>query len=251
MRLCFSSIFAAYRATTCLFSSLSLLFVLTATEFSLPGLASTNSSPAPALMKTERQLSQMFSDSIRTTLNACLQEGGVDLGVGEDQDGSVICKKGDRTSSVVFKDYLITLADFLTAGFLVGLRSAIQENPQLSPETLKTAFGSPEGQKLLKELLTTALSKNPFLTQASTQSLDVLVTQVLERTQPALENPDSLGTLLGTREQYAQVVNKFCLYPGLSVSQAQSEVPGMNSIQLYAICIQESGLAEAVLQKSK
>jgi hypothetical protein len=44
------------------------------------------------------------------------------------------------------------------------------------------------------------------------------------------------------------VVDNFCTAPGMSVDQAQQQTPGLTSIQLYAICVQESGMADEMLQ---
>ncbi|NJR40852.1 MAG: hypothetical protein HC781_20940 [Leptolyngbyaceae cyanobacterium CSU_1_4] len=57
-----------------------------------------------------------------------------------------------------------------------------------------------------------------------------------------------MTTLVGTTEQYGQVVSNFCSTPGMSITQAQQTIPGLSSIQLYAVCVQESGLAEELQQ---
>lgn len=201
---------------------------------------------------TNQPLAQMFSDEIRLTLNACDDKGGVDLSSGASRDGSVICRRGDRRSLIPFREYLTTVSDFLSAAFLVGTRLALKESPQVKPDDLRKTMATVEGQNLLKQLLTTAAtSSNPSLAQGSQRSVDVVVKEVLLRTKPFLQNPATLETLLGNPRQYTQVVQRFCMSPGMSVPEAQVAVPGLSAIQLYSICIQESDVSKKVTQPPK
>ncbi|KGF72115.1 hypothetical protein DO97_12280 [Neosynechococcus sphagnicola sy1] len=217
-----------------------------------PVAVGANTPSTPNSVSPGQRLSQMFSSEIQATLSACQDHGSVNLTVGADGDGSVVCGDGSRSSPIRYSDYFGTLSDFLAASFLIGFRTAFKTDPQAKPETFAGLVSTAEGQKALKQLLTAALSDSKLVPQKnSSQSISVLVEGVMQRTLPILQNTSSLENLLGTSAQYAQVVSSFCTPPGMSINQAQTNLTGLSSIQIYAICIQESGFADEIIRKQK
>jgi hypothetical protein len=205
----------------------------------------------PAESPGDQKLSKMFSKQIRKTLEACGEKGGVNLAAGADKDGSVICAAGDRNTSTAYQDYLATFSDFVSAGFLVGFRTALKSSPSTKPEAISAKLSGTQGQALLKELLSTALATNQVFANYSAESKTLLLDEVLKRTQPTLQDPKAIEGLIGTSEQYAQAVKVFCNPPGTSASGAQAKVPGLSSVQLYSICIEAAGLSDTVIQPSE
>lgn len=197
------------------------------------------------------ELSKMFSLEIRNTLNACTENGGVNLAKTDAQGGFVVCSDGNQKNKVPYKTYLSTFSDFVSAGFLVGFQAALDNDPQskASSQALQALFQSESGQGLLKDVLTSALSNTQAVASGSRESLDILVQEVLTRTRPILQDSEALEKLLGNDAQYQQIVTKFCTDPGMSVTQAQAEIPGVSNLQLYASCIKASGLTEDIKQE--
>jgi len=200
--------------------------------------------PSPALQK----LMMMFSTEIKATLNACREEGGVNLAAGAQADGSVLCANGEPKATVPYDNYLSTVSDVATAVSLVGLKTVIASNPNISPEMVVTFLTSPNGAAVLKNAVQSAIAQSSLIPTASPESTTLLAEQIISRLVPTLESTNNLTTLVGTTEQYGQVVSNFCSTPGMSVAQAQQTTPGLSPIQLYAVCVQESGLAEELQQ---
>jgi hypothetical protein len=208
----------------------------------------TAPSAQPAASPALQKLMTMFSAEIKTTLNACREQGGVNLAAGAQADGSVLCANGAPKEAVPYDSYLSTVTDMTTAVSLVGLKTVIATNPNVTPEMIVTFLSSPNGTAVLQGAVQSAIARSSLFPVASPESTTLLANQVIERLVPTLQSTNNLATLVGTTEQYGQVVSNFCSTPGMSVAQAQQTVPGLSPIQLYAVCVQESGLAEEVQQ---
>jgi hypothetical protein len=204
--------------------------------------------PQPASSPALQKLMMMFSTDIKTTLNACREQGGVDLAAGAQADGSVLCANGEPRATVPYDNYLSTVSDMAAAVGLVGLKTMIAGNPSVSPEMVATFLSSPDGTAALKNAVQSAIARSSLIPVASPESTTLLAEQIIGRLAPTLQSTNNLTTLVGTTEQYGQVVSNFCSTPGMSVAQAQQTIPGLSSIQLYAVCVQESGLATEVQQ---
>ncbi len=202
----------------------------------------------PALTPAMQKLLGMFSPEIKGTLNACGTQGGVNLAAGAQADGAVLCADG-VTQPVAYDTYLSTISDMAAAVSLVGLRTVLTNNANVSSEQVITFLSSPDGTTLLRDAVQRAMSRSNLLPVASPESATVLTDQVVGRLVPTMQSTDNLANLVGTTEQYSQVVSNFCNLPGMSVAEAQQAIPGLSPIQLYAICVQESGLAAEVQQQ--
>lgn len=219
---------------SCFLSQISLAL------FSLPSQAQPKSSQ-PAT--TNQRLDQMFSLDIQQTLNVCAEQKLVNIAAGSDVDGSVICGDGFRNSAVQFTNYMNISSDFLAAAFLVGFRTAYKNDRNLTPQQqaeILALFSTPSGTTFIRQALEQNLVESNMISKGSTRSLSLLVNSILQRSLPILKNSNNLENLFGTPNQYKLVVEKFCTLPGISVPQAKM-LSKLNSIQLYAICIQESG----------
>jgi hypothetical protein len=227
-----------------------LATAIAATAWPLIGVAAET--PAPSV-DSAKALSNMFSQDIRDTLNACIESGGVNLAQGAAKDGSVQCKDEKKRTKIPYETYLTTFSDFVSAGFLVGFKAALQDDPQAQKNAtaIQELFRSDAGTGLLKQVLTTALTNTQAIAGDSPASLDILVAEVLKRTQPILKDSVALNNLFGSETENKQIVAKFCSTPGMSVQKAQTEIPGITSIQLYASCIQASGLAKEMVPAAK
>ncbi|PSB18780.1 hypothetical protein C7B61_18435 [filamentous cyanobacterium CCP1] len=184
----------------------------------------------------------------QTTLLACQEQGGVDLVAGASQEGAVVCGNG-VTDSVEYSRYLTTVSDFMTAGVLVGFRSAMESDPRITPGLLVTVLATPEGTTAIRGATETAIVQSNLVTRTP-DSVSLLTDEVMNRLLPAFSATDNLETLLGTEEQYEQVVQNFCTAPGLSMEQMQQTIPGLTPVQLYAICIQASGAFSQRVQQT-
>jgi len=197
------------------------------------------------------RLSQMFSPQIQATINACQMRGKVNVVAGATPQGNVICGDGSPEATVAYTTYIDTVSDILVASSLVGFRAVLQADPRLTPELLRTAFSSPDGVQLLRNAIQLAIVQSDFLPVSATESTAILTNSVLERLRASLQDFSTLDTLLGTPAQYSSVVSQFCLAPGMTVEQAKTAVPELTSLQLYAICIQESGVANELLRTGR
>jgi hypothetical protein len=211
--------------------------------------------PAIAQPQTQSQppagmqrLMQMFSPEIQATLNACQGKGGVNLAATTNQDGAIVCGDSSSVPQVSYRNYVNTTADLLAASSLVGLRAAMRSDPHLSPEQVMTALTSSEGSASLRRSMQTAIARTGLVSSNSAESSSRLADEIMGRLVPAFQGTNNLQNLLGTTVQYNQVVRQFCTVPGMSVEQAEQTIPGLNSVQLYAICVQESGLADELTQ---
>lgn len=216
-----------------------------------PAVAAEPPPPVPsqaAVSPAAQKLMTMFSADIKTTLNACREQGGVNLAAGAQADGSVLCTNGEPKVAIAYDSYLDTVSDMAAAVGLVGLKTVIAGNPSVSPEMVVTFLTSPNGAGALKNAVQAAIARSSLLTAASPESTTLLADQIIGRLVPTLQSTNNLTNLVGTTEQYGQVVSNFCSTPGMSVAQAQQTIPGLSPIQLYAVCVQESGLAEELQQ---
>ncbi|MDW8201142.1 MAG: hypothetical protein RML75_08035 [Cyanobacteriota bacterium SKYGB_h_bin112] len=207
--------------------------------------AETIKATAIAALAMQR-LGDKFSPDIQATLAACRDRGKVNLSLGPDQDGSVICGDQSRNSPVQYQAYVATLSDLLSGMGLAGIRSYMQANPQVSPRFVAAIARTPNGTRLVRDEVRKALADSAIVAGES-PSVNLLTDQVLQRALPILRNPAALQSLYGTSSQYRQVVQTFCTPPGTSVEQLKSAIPQLNSVQLYAICVKESGLADEIL----
>jgi hypothetical protein len=195
-----------------------------------------------------QRLMEMFSPEIQAVLGACVASGGVDLDAGAAADGGVICADGATVAEVAYSEYVNTLSDLLAASGLVGFRTVLDANPQISPELIATYAASSQGSDMLRTAIEMGISQSQLLPSITAATSTVLVNEVLARLLPTLQDPAAFANLLGSSDQYQQVVNRFCTAPGMSVEQANTAIPGLSSLQLYSICVAESGIAEQVQQ---
>jgi hypothetical protein len=195
-----------------------------------------------------QRLLEMFSTDIQNTIAACADQGKVDLAAGAGSDGAVICGDGSSQPEVSYTSYLDTISDILAASGLVGFRTVVEADPRVTPEMLVTVFSTPQGTATFYDAIQSGIVQSQLLPADAEDSTALLTNEVVEKLRNNLQSSANLEELLGTTEQYTQVVNNFCTAPGMSVEQAQQQIPGLNSIQLYAICVQESGLADEMLQ---
>lgn len=209
----------------------------------MPARAMESEVPAGSV---DQVVEQLPSDT-QTTLLACREQGGVDLIAGANSEGSVVCGDG-IAAPIEYERYLTTISDFMTAGVLVGFRSAIEADPRITPGLLVAILATPEGTTAIRGATETAIARSNLIT-STPESVSLLTDEVMNRLLPAFRATDNLETLLGTQEQYELVVQNFCSPPGLSLDQAQQSVPGLIPIQLYAICIQESGVINNLQQQ--
>jgi hypothetical protein len=205
----------------------------------------------PAQSAAAEQLLQMFSPQIQATINACAERGKVNLSAGATSDGSVTCADGSPNSAVTYADYLTTISDILAASVLVGVRAAMANDPRITPEMVTAFLASSQGSSTLRGGIQAAIMQNQLLPADQPESVALLTDTVITRVTPTLQDPAGLDMLFGTSEQYSQVVDSFCTPPGMSVSQVQALLPDVSSIQLYAICVQESGITEEILRMAR
>ncbi|MGF1499415.1 MAG: hypothetical protein ACFB8W_21710 [Elainellaceae cyanobacterium] len=194
------------------------------------------------------RLQEMFSPSVRATVAACADQGGVDLSPGATADGLVMCSDGTADSSVAFADYVATTADILTASSLVGFHTVIEADPRISPAMIVNFLAAPQGMEMLRTAIQSAIAQSQLIPSQSEASTALLTEEVLNRLVATLSNPTQLETLLGTPDQQAIVLNNFCGASGQSVEQVRSLVPDLSSVQLYSICIEASGIAGEALR---
>lgn len=211
--------------------------------------APSASPPTPEAPLTESssidRLSTMFSTEIQNTLYACFEHGRADLAVAS-PDGLLVCADGTR-ADVSQTAYINTVSDVFAASAMVGFQVAMQLYPQITPQMVTLFLENPETVGVMRQMIETTVIQNAFLPGEATQSTAILVDAVMNRIQTTLQDETYLTNLLGTPDQYEQVVASFCTAPGMSVEEATAIVP-LDAIQLYAICIQESGLAGEMLQ---
>ncbi len=227
------------------FTGLSLLFLCN------PISALAQSKILPNDPSNSDRLSQMFSPDIQGTMGACWDHGKPNLAAGANENGALICSDGSPHQSVKFNEYTETISDFFAASFLIGMRSVVSTNSQVTPTILANYFNSEKGQDFFRQSLESSLESSKVLPPNDHESIRILVDNIMQRSQPILVNPNAFNNLLGTTEQYQEVVQKFCTPPGMSVRQAQIQLPQLNSIQLYAICLKESGLVDNLTRIEK
>ncbi len=204
-------------------------------------------------LSAEQKLDRMFSSDIRTTLNSCVKQGGVNLAAGADRDGSIICGNGWRKSPVKFTTYVNTLTDFETAGVLLGFQAGVKSSPNYKPELLTAFMNSFETSGKLRQavqgFVTIAVVKPGLLPKDSTQSASFLTDRILQRSRPFLQNSTKFENLLGTSDEYAAITDNFCAAPGMTTAQAKKLTSNLDSVQMFAICFQEAGIADEITQE--
>ncbi len=224
--------------------SLSSISFLSGVAVAKPVQSSTRSA--------EQKLARMFSSEIRTTLNACVRQGGVNLAAGADRDGSIICGNGWRNSPVKFTTYVNTLTDFETAGVLLGFQAGVKSSSNYKPELLTAFMNSFETSGKLRQavqgFVTIAVVKPGLLPKGSTQSASFLTDRILQRSRPFLQNSTKFENLTGTSDEYGVIAENFCAAPGMSTTQAKKLAPTLDPVQMYAICFQEAGIGDAITQ---
>jgi hypothetical protein len=193
-----------------------------------------------------QRLSNMFSPEIRTVLGACEQSGGVDLAASGDS-ALLTCGDGSTLTEISTDAYIETMSDFWAASLLVGLHTAFRENPAISPLML-SSLSTDQGIGLLESILTYGIDRTQFLSDHPNNSPEPLIAAIVEKLLPVFQNPQQLDTLLGEAEQTDQVITTFCTAPGISLDAAQIQFPDLATLQLYAICIDASGLSEEMLR---
>jgi hypothetical protein len=164
----------------------------------------------------------------------------------------VFCADGSANpvASPSYDSYVDHLSDFLAASFLVGINFAIEADPTANPQLLALVLNDPQYIASLRSSIETSIPDTGLVAANSPQSTALLTDEITQRLLISIRNSANSQTVLGSPEQYNQVVQNFCAVPGTPVEQAQAAVPGLTRIQLYAICIQDSGLvtSEQVLQ---
>jgi hypothetical protein len=168
--------------------------------------------------------------------------------MGADEQGELVCGDGSAATGIAYTDYVSTISDLLAASSLVGFRAVVQTDPRVNPQMLAAFLSNPQGSEMLRRAVQSAVTQSQLVTIDADVSSTILTDQVVNRVVPALQDPTRLETLLGNSEQYAQVVENFCTPPGMSIEEAQAIIPDVDTLQLYAICIQESGAADEILQ---
>ncbi|WP_088893715.1 hypothetical protein [Leptolyngbya ohadii] len=198
--------------------------------------------PATAIEESEsaQRLMQMFSPEIQKTLNVCREQGQVNLTADEGANGAVVCGDGTVQAEIPLQTYLNTASDFLAASALLGLRQQMETTPQLTPEQLYAILSTTEGKAVIQDAVVAALVQSGAI-EANSDGAALLSNQVMDKLLPTMEQTNNLRTLLGTEAQYKQIVQSFCTAPGMPIEQAQQQTT-LSPVQLYAICIQESGL---------
>lgn len=192
------------------------------------------------------RLSNMFAPEIRAVLNACAQHGQVDLAASREM-ATLVCGDGSTVADIVTSAYIDTVSDFLAASLLAGLHRTFQENPAVSPLML-SSLTTDQGIGLLESILTYSLDRTQFLADHPHNSPEPLVSAVIEKLIPVFQTPQQFDMLLGDAAQTEQVIAEFCTAPGLSLEDAHTQFPDLSALQLYAICIDNSGLSQEVLR---
>lgn len=213
-----------------------------------PALAETGAEPEPPESAATERLFDMFAAEIQTTVNACAEQGKVNLAAGEAGDGSVLCGDGSSDADVTYASYVDTVSDILVASSLVGFRAVAASDPRIPPSAINMFLADARGTELLRTSIGNAIGRSQLFASNSPESNFILTNEVVDRLRLTLQDISGLENLLGTTDQYGQVVDNFCSSPGMSVNQAKTLVPGLNSVQLYAICVEESGITEELLR---
>lgn len=197
------------------------------------------------------RLSQMFSPEIQTTVAACWDAGKVDFfAVSPATIPWVICGDGSFVQGVTYMDYLATVSELMAASTLIGMQSAIANDPRLTPEIMAMFVVSEQGTQLLENVVQTAIVQSGLQPADQPSESGPLSQEVVSLLIENLSDPDRLSNLLGTPDQQPQVVAQFCTAPGMSIDAAKQQFPTLDSVQLFAICIHESGAVDELLPGS-
>lgn len=220
-----------------------------ATPQQAPASRSPSNRPSASSPAMQR-LGGMFSPQIQSIVNACWERGKVNLSPQAAPDTPVICGDGRPEAQITHRTYVETVSDILTASSLVGFRAVMQSDPRLTPEMLRMFISNSEGMTVLRNTIQTAITQSQLVSSPNSPSTAVLTEAVVSRLVPVLRDPNGVTGLLGTPQQYDRVVRSFCNPPGTTIEQARTQIPELSSLQLYAICIQESGVTQEVVPES-
>jgi len=190
-----------------------------------------------------QRLMQMFAPEIQSTLSACQGKGQVDLEAGAGASGEVVCGDGTAQPEIPFQSYVSMMTDVMAASTLLGMREQMAANSQLTPQTLSTLLNTAEGRSFVQNTLQSGLVQTGIIA-ANSDAGARFTNQIVDKLLPTIQNTDYMQTLLGTEAEYSQVVQSFCTAPGMPIEQAQQTFPDLSTVQLFAICIQESGLPQ-------
>jgi len=193
------------------------------------------------------QLNQMFSPEIQTTVAACWDQGKVNFADLPAPAPWVVCGDGSVVEGVTYLQYLATVSDLMAASTLIGMQSAIANDPRLTPEIMAMFVVSEQGTQLLENVVQTAIVQSGLQPADQPSEPGMLSQEVVSRLIENLSDPDRLTNLLGTPDQHPQVIAQFCTAPGMSMAAAEQQFPMLNPVQLFAICIDESGAVDEVL----
>lgn len=230
-----------------LFRFVGLSSFLLTSAIALPAIALETVAQVPSnSSEAVQRLGQMFSPEIQRIVNACWERGKVNLASNAAPTAPLMCGDGSSEAQVSQQTYVDTLSDILAASSLIGFRAVMQSDPRLTPEILRMFVGNSEGMGILRNTIQTAIAQSQLIAPSARASTDLLTDSVIQRLVPVLQDSSGITNLLGNQQQYRQVVQSFCTAPGMPVEQARSQVPGLNSLQLYAICIQESGVTREI-----
>lgn len=200
-----------------------------------------------AQTSTER-LSEMFSTEIQETIAACWDQGKVNLDASAGPNDWVVCGDGSVLEGVTYASYLETVGDVMIASTLAGMRVAVDQDPRLTPELLAMFVSTSEGQEMMKSIVQSSLITSELQSPDNAESIEVMTDWVALGLVDNLSNPTRLDNLLGPLDQYDMVVTEFCNAPGMPISEALEVFPNHDAIQLYSVCIEESGLATELSQ---
>lgn len=212
-----------------------------------PTIAAPPENPPQVSQNSVERLTQMFSPEIQSIVAACWESGKVNLSPSLATRPWVVCGDGSQVEGITYDRYRDTMADVISASTLVALQGAIARDPRVSPETLALLATSDQGQQLLRDTSAAAIVQSGLQTPDQPESTRVLADAMMLRMVAYLRNPDWMNTFLGTPQQYSQVVAQFCTAPGMSLEESAQQFPTLDSVQLFAICIDESDAMTDVL----
>lgn len=188
------------------------------------------------------RLNSMFSPEIQAAVAACWEQGKVDLAAGPSAQGWVICGDGSVAEGIGYDAYLTIVENVMVASTLAGMRTAMAQEPRLTPETLAVFVTTTEGRQMMQSIVQSAILESGLQMADRPASAQILTDRVATALIANLSDPDRLNTILGPTDQYGQVVEQFCTAPGMSINEALQTFPQHDSVQLFSVCIQESGL---------
>jgi len=207
-----------------------------------PASSPRSASPTEVAQGSVEDLNEMFSDEIQATVAACWEQGKVDLSAPAGLEDWVICGDGSIVEGITYESYLETVGDVMVASTLTGMQVAIAEEPRLTPDMLAVFVTTEEGRQTMQSIVQSAILNSGLQLPDRPESVAVLSEWVATKLVENLNDPNRLDNLLGPADQYDRVVTEFCTAPGMSVEEALGIFPNHDAVQLYSVCIRESGL---------